>query len=88
MYKNSSHSERRVIFKDAVTDLLRFRRKVEQDAPNNFGVQTSEGIISNFRSITAGVALAMIVISSIGLMIGGIGVMNIMLVSVAIFRFS
>ncbi len=68
--------------KDAVTDLLRFRRKVERDAPNNFGVQTSEGIISNFRSITAGVALAMIVISSIGLMIGGIGVMNIMLVSV------
>jgi len=68
--------------KDAVTDMLRFRRKVEYGEPNNFGIQTAEGIISNFRSITAGVAIAMIVISSIGLMIGGIGVMNIMLVSV------
>lgn len=68
--------------RDALTDLLRFRRKVEQDAPDNFGLQTAEGIISNLHSITAGVALAMIVISSVGLMIGGIGVMNIMLVSV------
>ncbi|MDQ6787886.1 MAG: ABC transporter permease [Acidobacteriota bacterium] len=68
--------------KDAVTDLLRFRRKVAYGEPNNFGIQTAEGIISNFRSITAGVAIAMIVISSVGLMIGGIGVMNIMLVSV------
>jgi len=68
--------------KDAVTDLLRFRRKVPQDAVNNFGIQTAEGIISNFRSITAGVAAVALVISSVGLLIGGIGVMNIMLVSV------
>jgi putative ABC transport system permease protein len=45
-------------------------------------METAESIISTFRSITAGVAMAMVVISSIGLMIGGIGVMNIMLVSV------
>jgi len=68
--------------KDAITDLLRFRRKVEQGAPNTFGLQTAEGILNNLHSITAGVAAAMIVISSVGLMIGGIGVMNIMLVSV------
>ncbi len=67
---------------DAITDLLRFRRKDAQDTPSTFGLQTAEGIISNLHSITAGVALAMIGISSIGLMIGGIGVMNIMLVSV------
>ena len=68
--------------KDAVTDLLRFRRKVPLKEPNNFGIQTAEGLIENFRSIIAGVAVAMVVISSVGLMIGGIGVMNIMLVSV------
>jgi putative ABC transport system permease protein len=45
-------------------------------------METAAGIIEQFQAITAGAALAMIVISSVGLMIGGIGVMNIMLVSV------
>ena len=45
-------------------------------------METAASIIEQFQSITSGVALAMVVISSIGLMIGGIGVMNIMLVSV------
>ena len=58
------------------------RRKVEFRQPNNFALATADSIIDQFQSITAGVALAMVVISSIGLMIGGIGVMNIMLVSV------
>ncbi len=68
--------------KDQVQDLLRVRRQVKFGEPNNFGMETAAGIIEQFQSITAGVALAMVVISSIGLMIGGIGVMNIMLVSV------
>ncbi|HEX8288176.1 MAG TPA: ABC transporter permease [Pyrinomonadaceae bacterium] len=68
--------------KDQVQDLLRVRRQVPFGAPNNFGMETAAGIIEQFQSITAGAALAMIVISSVGLMIGGIGVMNIMLVSV------
>ena len=68
--------------KDQVQDLMRVRRQVSSDKPNNFGMETAAGIIDQFQSITAGAALAMIVISSVGLMIGGIGVMNIMLVSV------
>jgi putative ABC transport system permease protein len=67
---------------DEVTSQLRIRRQVLFDQPNNFGLATADGIISTFRSITFGVALAMVVISSVGLMVGGIGVMNIMLVSV------
>ncbi len=67
---------------DEVTGQLRIRRQVLFDQPNNFGLATADGIISTFRSITFGVALAMVVISSVGLMVGGIGVMNIMLVSV------
>ena len=68
--------------KDQVQDLMRVRRQVAFGEPNNFGMETAAGIIEQFQSITAGAALAMIVISSVGLMIGGIGVMNIMLVSV------
>jgi putative ABC transport system permease protein len=68
--------------KDQVQDLLRVRRQVAFGKPNNFGMETAAGIIETFQSITAGVAIAMVVISSVGLMIGGIGVMNIMLVSV------
>jgi putative ABC transport system permease protein len=68
--------------KDQVRDLLRVRRQVAFAAPDNFGMETAESILDNFRSITAGLAIAMVVISSVGLMVGGIGVMNIMLVSV------
>ncbi|PYS78360.1 MAG: multidrug ABC transporter substrate-binding protein [Acidobacteria bacterium] len=67
---------------DQVTDMLRVRRSVSFSQPNDFGISTAESIISQFRSITAGIALAMVAISSVGLMVGGIGVMNIMLVSV------
>jgi putative ABC transport system permease protein len=68
--------------KDQVRDLLRIRRQVAFAAPDNFGMQTAESVLDNFRSITSGLAIAMVVISSVGLMVGGIGVMNIMLVSV------
>ena len=67
---------------DQVTDMLRVRRQVPFRKPNDFGLSTAESAISTFRSITAGIAVAMVAISSVGLMVGGIGVMNIMLVSV------
>jgi ABC-type antimicrobial peptide transport system permease subunit len=68
--------------KDQVRDLLRVRRQVPFANPDNFGMETAESVLDNFRSITAGLAIAMVVISSVGLIVGGIGVMNIMLVSV------
>jgi ABC-type antimicrobial peptide transport system permease subunit len=68
--------------KDQVRDLLRVRRQVPFAAADNFGMETAEGFLENFRSITSGLAIAMVVISSVGLMVGGTGVMNIMLVSV------
>ncbi|MBK7707950.1 MAG: FtsX-like permease family protein [Acidobacteria bacterium] len=52
------------------------------DKPDNFGVQTSDQIIEQFGAITGGIFALMVAISSVGLLIGGIGVMNIMLVSV------
>jgi putative ABC transport system permease protein len=68
--------------KDDVQDLLRVRRNVKYGEKNNFAMETAASLIDQFSAITSGVFTAMVVISSIGLMIGGIGVMNIMLVSV------
>jgi ABC-type antimicrobial peptide transport system permease subunit len=68
--------------KDEVTALLRRRRHVKAADPDNFGISSAESVITQFRDIIGTVALVMIVLSSIGLLVGGIGVMNIMLVSV------
>jgi putative ABC transport system permease protein len=64
------------------TAILRTRRKVPFNKPNDFGIMTPDKLIGNFKAITGGITLAMIFISSIALMVGGVGVMNIMLVSV------
>ncbi len=67
---------------EEIRELLRRRRKVAFDKPDNFGISTSDQIITQFQAITGGVFALMVAISSVGLLIGGIGVMNIMLVSV------
>jgi len=67
---------------DEIRGLLRRRRHVKPDEPDNFGLATAESLVSEFHQIIGTVALVTVVISSIGLLVGGIGVMNIMLVSV------
>ncbi|NNE68577.1 MAG: FtsX-like permease family protein [Pyrinomonadaceae bacterium] len=67
---------------ESIRDILRKRRNVEYGKPDNFGIQTSDQILEQFAAITGGIFLLMVAISSVGLLIGGIGVMNIMLVSV------
>ncbi|HEV7765687.1 MAG TPA: ABC transporter permease [Thermoanaerobaculia bacterium] len=64
------------------TAILRTRRKVPFNKPNDFGIMTPDKLIGNFEAITGGITLAMLFISSIALLVGGVGVMNIMLVSV------
>jgi putative ABC transport system permease protein len=64
------------------TAVLRVRRKVPFNKPNDFGLLTPDKLIGNFQAVTGGITLAMIFISSIALIVGGVGVMNIMLVSV------
>ena len=63
-------------------EILRRRRQVKFDDPNNFDIKTADKFIEQFDSITAMIGLVAIGISSLGLLVGGIGVMNIMLVSV------
>ena len=67
---------------DEIRGVLRRRRRVKPSEADNFGISSPESVINEFRSITGTVFLVMVVISSIGLLVGGIGVMNIMLVSV------
>jgi len=67
---------------DEARAVLRIQRRVPVAKPDDFFISTSEQMVEQFHSVTAMVALVMVVLSSIGLLVGGIGVMNIMLVSV------
>jgi putative ABC transport system permease protein len=67
---------------DEVTGVLRRQRKVKPSDPDSFGISTAESLITQFRDIMGTIVLVTVVVSSIGLLVGGIGVMNIMLVSV------
>jgi putative ABC transport system permease protein len=68
--------------KDEITALLRRLRNDKPSDPDSFGIATAQSIVSQFRDIMGMIVLVTVVISSIGLLVGGIGVMNIMLVSV------
>src|SRR5208283_2247283 len=61
---------------------LRILRRVPSNKPDDFWLSTGNQMLEDFHRITATVAVVMVALSSIGLLVGGIGVMNIMLVSV------
>jgi putative ABC transport system permease protein len=67
---------------DELRVVLRQRRHVAFSAMDNFFVSTADQMVEDFRQLTSVTALVMVALSSIGLLVGGIGVMNIMLVSV------
>ncbi|HTP85811.1 MAG TPA: ABC transporter permease [Bryobacteraceae bacterium] len=67
---------------DQTAAVLRLERHVPPGKPDNFSISTAEQMLERFHNITGMVAMVMIALSSVGLLVGGIGVMNIMLVSV------
>ena len=67
---------------DQETAILRVRRKLRGSQPNDFATFTSDSALATFRQITGGIAAVMIVIAAVALLVGGVGVMNSMLVNV------
>src|SRR5215471_12290320 len=67
---------------DEVQGAMRRIRRLATDTPNDFSISTPDQIIQQFDRITGLIGLVAIAISGLGLLVGGIGVMNIMLVSV------
>jgi len=67
---------------DQIRELMRRRRGLSYDKPDNFGINTQDTIRSIYKNITGVAYIVMIAVAAISLLVGGIGIMNIMLVSV------
>ena len=70
------------VAEDEIRSLLRTRRRVPPDKPDSFWISSAEQVGDQFRSIMSGIFELVVVIVSIGLLVGGVGVMNIMLMGV------
>jgi len=67
---------------DEVRMVLRIDRRVPYHKPDDFALSTADQMVGDFRQLMSITFLVMVALSSVGLLVGGIGVMNIMLVSV------
>ena len=67
---------------EQIVEVMRRHRRIAPGGENDFALLSSAAFLETVRKVTGAVGLVLVVISSIGLLVGGIGIMNIMLVSV------
>jgi putative ABC transport system permease protein len=82
LFAKASDAQYVPVVVDEVREYLRRMRRLASDKPDDFAIFTPDAFIDLWRQISSGIFVVMFAVGSVALLVGGIGVMNIMLVSV------